>query len=317
MERQHQATRRITLNWTDNSVKETGFTVQRATRWQFHDGTDHIQRRREPLSGGNTVTYTDTTAAEELDTGTGCSQTALWSATLGLRRISGFPTMSADSVSNTAGPIHVGTAPAGPAAPTNLTATLQAGPQVSLTWRDNATNETGFVVERCTGSGAAATSPRSPWRRPRNNTGNVTYVDTTVTAGNSYLYRVAAVNSASVLSVHLRHPCDGRGCARDSGGSDQFYGIGRQGQRQQLHGYADLGRTTLPTRPTSPSSAPPTLRSRPACPASRLQQHGRGDSHADRVAATQPTTTGSGRTITVGGSSAWTNALPFPIRTGP
>ena len=35
-----------------------------------------------------------------------------------------------------------------PAAPTHLTATLSAGPRVSLTWRDNATSETGFVVER-------------------------------------------------------------------------------------------------------------------------------------------------------------------------
>ncbi len=57
--------------------------------------------------------------------------------------------MSADSVSNTAGPINTFAVATAPAAPTNLTATAQAGPQVSLTWRDNANNETGFVVERC------------------------------------------------------------------------------------------------------------------------------------------------------------------------
>ena len=49
-----------------------------------------------------------------------------------------------------------------PAAPTTLTATLPAGPRVSLTWRDNATNETGFVVER-----SSATAARSPRSRPR------------------------------------------------------------------------------------------------------------------------------------------------------
>ena len=43
------------------------------------------------------------------------------------------------------------------AAPTNLTATLLAGPQVSLTWTDNATNETGFVVQRSDNGGAFAT----------------------------------------------------------------------------------------------------------------------------------------------------------------
>ena len=57
--------------------------------------------------------------------------------------------MSADSVSNTAGPIKPSRPATAPAAPSNLTATAQAGPQVSLTWRDNASNETGFVVERC------------------------------------------------------------------------------------------------------------------------------------------------------------------------
>jgi fibronectin type 3 domain-containing protein len=108
----------------------------------------------------------------------------------------GFPTMSADSVSNTAS-ATVGIVSSVVAAPTNLTAALQSGPQVSLTWRDNATNETGFLVERCAGAGCTnfaqiAVAP------PRSNTGNTTYVDATVTAGTSYLYRVAAVNSTGV-----------------------------------------------------------------------------------------------------------------------
>jgi hypothetical protein len=37
--------------------------------------------------------------------------------------------------------------PAATAAPTNLTATLLSGPRVSLTFKDNANNETGFMVE--------------------------------------------------------------------------------------------------------------------------------------------------------------------------
>ena len=66
-----------------------------------------------------------------------------------------------------------------PAAPTNLAATLQAGPQVRLTWRDNATNESGFVIERSTDGvnfTQIATAPA------RSNTGNVTFTDTTVKA---------------------------------------------------------------------------------------------------------------------------------------
>jgi FtsP/CotA-like multicopper oxidase with cupredoxin domain len=81
-----------------------------------------------------------------------------------------------------------------PAAPTNLTATLLAGPQVSLTWRDNATNETGFVVERAVNGGAFA-QVAAPG--PRNRTGNVTWVDTTVVGGNTYAYRVKAMNGST------------------------------------------------------------------------------------------------------------------------
>ena len=141
----------------------------------------------------------------------------------------GFPTMSADSVSNTL-PVTVGTpTTAVPANPTLLTATVQAGPQVSLTWRDNATNETGFAVERCTGAGctnfAQIATPG-----PRNGTGNVTYVDTTVTAGNTYFYRVWAVNAVG-RSATPTNPTTAVS-ARDSGGTYQFQGIGRESQRQ-------------------------------------------------------------------------------------
>ena len=69
---------------------------------------------------------------------------------------------------------------------------------MSLTWRDNANNETGFVVERCSFVAPATTCTqlRADRRaRTEDNTGNVTYIDTTVTGGNSYRYRVAAFNA--------------------------------------------------------------------------------------------------------------------------
>jgi hypothetical protein len=80
-----------------------------------------------------------------------------------------------------------------PNSPTNLTATVQSGPRVRLSWTDNASNETGFVVERCTGAGctgfAQIAAPGA-----KSGTGTVTYTDTTAAAGNIYLYRVKAVN---------------------------------------------------------------------------------------------------------------------------
>ena len=36
---------KATLTWTDNSINETGFTIQRATDAGLHDRTDDIHRR--------------------------------------------------------------------------------------------------------------------------------------------------------------------------------------------------------------------------------------------------------------------------------
>jgi hypothetical protein len=78
-----------------------------------------------------------------------------------------------------------------PAAPNNLTAFLETTTQVSLSWADNASNETGFTVERCTGAGctnfALLTSVAADV---------TTYSDTTVSANTTYVYRVFAFNGA-------------------------------------------------------------------------------------------------------------------------
>ena len=137
--------------------------------------------------------------------------------TVGDWQTAGFPTMSADSVSNTIS-VTVGTPPSAvPANPTLLTATVQAGPRVRLVWRDNATNETGFVIERCTVVAPATTCTnfaQIATTGPRNGTGNVpAYLDTTVTVGNTYFYQVWAVNAVgrSLNPTQRRHP---RSCRR-------------------------------------------------------------------------------------------------------
>lgn len=82
-----------------------------------------------------------------------------------------------------------------PAAPTGLTAQAQAGPSVRLVWTDKATNETGFVVERCPGVGCTAFAQiASPARK--SGTGTVSYTDSTVLANNTYGYRVRALSGA-------------------------------------------------------------------------------------------------------------------------
>jgi hypothetical protein len=71
---------------------------------------------------------------------------------------------------------------------------------VSLTWTDNATNETGFAVERCTGVNCdqdVTNFVQIAAPGARSKTGSVTYVDATVIAGNVYSYRVKAVNGTA------------------------------------------------------------------------------------------------------------------------
>ena len=142
-----------------------------------------------------------------------------------------FPSVSARSSSPEVG-VNA------PAAPSQLAAALQAGPtRVALTWRDNASNETGFVLERSTDGGATFT--RLGPVPARTGTGNVTFTDNTVTQGASYVYRVAAENVAGVspytapLTVKVDAP---------AAPSSVTATATRQGCRRAGHGELERGR---------------------------------------------------------------------------
>ncbi|WP_374120956.1 fibronectin type III domain-containing protein [Neobacillus sp. PS3-12] len=87
-----------------------------------------------------------------------------------------------------------------PAAPTNLQGTVQTGPKVQLTWKDNATNETSYVIERSTNNGGTYTQIGTV------NANVTSYTDSAVTPGSSYTYRVKALNgnSSSTYSNSVR-----------------------------------------------------------------------------------------------------------------
>jgi hypothetical protein len=100
-----------------------------------------------------------------------------------------FPTLTVQSLSGT---VTVGSAPV---APTGLSAVAQSQSQVGVTWTDNSSTETAFIIERCTGQNCSnitqiAIAPA------RIGTGSTTFADTTVLQGTTYSYRVAAVNAA-------------------------------------------------------------------------------------------------------------------------
>ena len=74
-----------------------------------------------------------------------------------------------------------------PAAPGNLAATLTGPTSVNLSWTDNSSNETGFIIERSTdGVNFSLVTTTAP---------NVTgYIDSTVSPATTYTYRVRATN---------------------------------------------------------------------------------------------------------------------------
>ncbi|NND73061.1 MAG: T9SS type A sorting domain-containing protein [Rhodothermales bacterium] len=84
-----------------------------------------------------------------------------------------------------------GTTPEPPdAAPTNLVASALSTSDIDLTWDDNASNETGYEVERCTGSGC------SGWALiATTGAGSSSYSDSGLNSNTTYNYRTRAVNT--------------------------------------------------------------------------------------------------------------------------
>src|SRR5207244_1454318 len=77
-----------------------------------------------------------------------------------------------------------------PAAPSNLIAVIVSATKINLTWVDNSTNETGFVIQR-------QVVGTAKWTTIAQVGANVTnYSDITVNSRKSYQYRVYATNSA-------------------------------------------------------------------------------------------------------------------------
>jgi titin len=114
---------RINLAWTDNATAEMGYRVERST-----DGVTF-----SPLAtlGANATQY---------------SNTGLAPGTIYHYRVLAY---NGPDVSSYGGPVSATTQPA-PAAPSNLAATAVSSSRINLAWTDNATNETGFWVERST-----------------------------------------------------------------------------------------------------------------------------------------------------------------------
>jgi len=174
---------RLNLTWNDKSIAETSHVIQ---RWNVEGTWTDVGVVLSPLDLANIMQTRTFVVPGTYNPAFGYKYRVVAKNTVGYGLE--FPSMTVQSMSSE---LTVGTAPLGP---TDLTLALQTGPQVRLTWRDNAINETGFIIERSTDGINFTQIALAP---ARNNTGNATYTDTSIalqTLPGTYTYRVAAVN---------------------------------------------------------------------------------------------------------------------------
>jgi titin len=157
---------RIDLAWTDNSTYEQGFRLERST--------DGVNFAVLVSPAANATSY---------------SNTSLSAGVTYSYRIRAYDSVNNSGYSNVAS----ATTAAPPAAPTGLAATAVASSRVNLTWVDNATNETGYKVER-SADGASFTQIA---QLGANVTG---YTSTALDATTAYTYRVRAYEGTANYS---------------------------------------------------------------------------------------------------------------------
>lgn len=155
----------VDLAWTDNSTTEDGFVIERSVNGGPFTELDRV--------AADAVAYSDLSTA------------AATTYQYQVRAVNGVTGSSAPAVSNS-----VSTPEVPPVAPSGLTTTAVASSYVDLAWTDNSTNETGFLVQRSTDSGATWTDLST---QPTDAT---TYSDTSVVASTTYRYQVVATNAA-------------------------------------------------------------------------------------------------------------------------
>ena len=159
----------INLTWTDSDNTEQGFKIERCT------GVGCSDFAQIATVGANVTSY---------------SNTGLTASTSYSYRVRAYNAAGDSNYSNPASAVTQA-APALPAAPTNLAATAVSKSQINLTWTDNATNETGFRIERCKGSTCTNFAQIAAVGA------NVTsYSNTKLNANTTYRYRVYAYNAS-------------------------------------------------------------------------------------------------------------------------
>lgn len=162
------STSQINLAWTDNATDETGFKIERCA------GVDCTSFSQIATAGANVTSY---------------ANTGLAASTSYSYRVRAYNSGGDSDFSNTATAMTQASA-LPPAAPSSLVAVAVSRSQINLTWVDNATDETGFSIERCLGTKC------TNFAQIATVGANIkAYSDTGLSARTTYRYRVRAYNA--------------------------------------------------------------------------------------------------------------------------
>jgi len=157
----------INLSWTDNANNEDGFQIERCT------GAACTNFAQIAQIGSNVTTY---------------ANSGLAAATTYRYRVRAFNGNGNSGYSDLA-EAATSAVPSAPANPANLLAGVVSANQINLSWADNANNENGFQIERCTG---AACTDFAQIAQVGSNVTN--YANSGLAAATAYRYRVRAFN---------------------------------------------------------------------------------------------------------------------------
>jgi hypothetical protein len=157
----------IKLTWTDNSTNETSFVLMQSST------SGGIFNKLITIPA-NTTSYTDV----------GLGSSATYYYKIQATNAGGNSTWSNEASAKTdTPPVTL------PAAPSNLIATATGASVINLTWTDNATNETSYILQRSLTSGSGFTNIATLAAN------TISYSNTGLNSSTTYYFRVQALNS--------------------------------------------------------------------------------------------------------------------------